>query len=361
MWDVFKKWYQKRFSNPAAVILLVVLIIGILIVVFFGYILAPLLAGLIFAFVLESIVSALTRHCYFPRWLAVSVVYLCFLALLIVGVFGFLPLLWGQFSQVVSDFPRMLFNFHGYVNKLPTEYPSLFTDSSVHDIISSTTIKADKVASLGKVVLSISVASLPSIVSWLVYLFLVPLVVLFMLKDKTRLITWAQGYMPEDRSMVDGVWLEMQGQLGNYIRGKAIEIIIVGVVSYIGFWIFGLRYAPLLAVAVGLSVIIPYIGMVIVTIPVAIVGLMQFGLSPEFFYMFIVYLVIQTLDGNVLVPILYSETVNLHPIAIIAAVLFFGGIWGFWGLFFAIPLATLVKAVVNAWTINVVQASPVDV
>jgi len=52
------------------------------------------------------------------------------------------------------------------------------------------------------------------------------------------------------------------------------------------------------------------------------------------------------------VPLLFSEVVNLHPVAIIVAVLFFGGIWGFWGVFFAIPLATIVKAVYNAWPRN---------
>ena len=61
------------------------------------------------------------------------------------------------------------------------------------------------------------------------------------------------------------------------------------------------------------------------------------------------YGVIQALDGNVLVPFLFSEAVNLHPIAIILAVIVFGGMWGLWGVFFAIPLATLVKAVLNAW------------
>jgi putative permease len=97
-------------------------------------------------------------------------------------------------------------------------------------------------------------------------------------------------------------------------------------------------------------VIIPYVGMVLVTIPVVAVGLVQFGLSQDFFYMFGSYLIFQILDGNILVPILFSEAVNLHPIAIIAAVLFFGGIWGFWGLFFAIPLATLVKTLIIAWS-----------
>jgi len=66
----------------------------------------------------------------------------------------------------------------------------------------------------------------------------------------------------------------------------------------------------------------------------------------------IAYAVIQALDGNLLVPLMFSEVVNLHPVAIILAILIFGGLWGFWGIFFAIPLATLVKAVINAWPSN---------
>ena len=66
----------------------------------------------------------------------------------------------------------------------------------------------------------------------------------------------------------------------------------------------------------------------------------------------ITFIITQLLDGNLLVPFLFSEAVNLHPLIIIIAVLIFGGLWGFWGVFFAIPLATLVKAVVNAWPSN---------
>ncbi len=350
MWQVVLEWYRRRFSDPAAVILLFVLIAGLLIVVFLGHILAPLLAGLVFAFILESVVGVLQRRCYFPRWLAVTVVYSLFIALLVLAVVGLLPLLWQQFSQVAADLPNMMVKFHQYFLTLPKLYPTVFTDSSVEDLISTTTAQTQKVSQLGHLIVSVSVASLPSLISWLVYLFLVPLVVLFMLKDKEHLMDFAARYMPKDRSLVDRVGHEMQAQLGNYIRGKAIEIIIVAVVTYFGFLAFHLHYAPLLASAVGLSVVIPYIGMVIVTIPVFLVGLMQFGPSPDLVYMLLVYLIIQTLDGNLLVPILFSEAVNLHPIAIIAAVLFFGGIWGFWGLFFAIPLATLVKAVINAWS-----------
>jgi putative permease len=95
--------------------------------------------------------------------------------------------------------------------------------------------------------------------------------------------------------------------------------------------------------------VIPYIGAAVVTLPVAIIAFFQWGWSDYFFYLMLAYGVIQALDGNVLVPLLFSEAVNLHPVAIIVAVLVFGGLWGFWGVFFAIPLATLIKAVMNAW------------
>jgi putative permease len=124
---------------------------------------------------------------------------------------------------------------------------------------------------------------------------------------------------------------------------------VVGVVTYVVFLVFGLKYAELLALLVGLSVLIPYIGAAAVTIPVVLVAFYQYGNQSEFIYVVVAYLIVQALDGNVLVPLLFSEAVNLHPLAIIVAVLFFGGVWGFWGIFFAIPLATLVKAIINAW------------
>jgi putative permease len=96
-------------------------------------------------------------------------------------------------------------------------------------------------------------------------------------------------------------------------------------------------------------VIIPYIGAVAVTVPVALIAYFQWGLGSELALVLGAYLLIHLLDGNVLAPILASEVVNLHAIAVIVAILVFGGLWGFWGVFFAIPLATLIQAVLDAW------------
>ena len=155
--------------------------------------------------------------------------------------------------------------------------------------------------------------------------------------------------LPAERPVMRRIWGEMNQQMANYVRGKVVEIALVGATTYVVFALLGVDYAALLGLLVGLSVVIPYLGAAVVTVPVLAVGYFQWGWGGEFLTLFIAYLVIQFLDGNVLVPILFSEAVNLHPIAIILAVLLFGGIWGLWGVFFAIPLATLVKALYNAW------------
>ena len=124
--------------------------------------------------------------------------------------------------------------------------------------------------------------------------------------------------------------------------------------------LFDLNYALLLSVLTGLSVIVPYIGATVVTVPVAAVAYVQWGVGSEFYTVMIAYLTLQFIDGNVLVPVIFSEANDLHPVAIIAAVLVFGGIWGLAGVFFAIPLATLIKAIINAWPSRV-QAKMPDV
>ena len=141
----------------------------------------------------------------------------------------------------------------------------------------------------------------------------------------------------------------MNAQLGNYVRGKFIEILIVGATTFVCFTFLGLNYAALLGVLVGLSVLIPFVGAAVVTLPVFVVAVIQFGWSWELASVMGAYGIIQFLDGNVLVPLLFSEVVDLHPITIIVAVLAFGGLWGVWGVFFAIPLATLIKAIYKAW------------
>jgi len=281
------------------------------------------------------------------RFTATVLVMLVFSGLMLMIIIGMGPVLWQQTSNLVQEAPYMVEQGKAFLMHLPDDYPNLITTDQVKSIVSSV---ETKVIEFGQVVLSASLTSLKDVAAWLIYLILVPLLVFFMLKDKQDLIKSAERLIPKQRRLILQVWQEMNQQIMNYIRGKVFEILIVGTASFIAFAVLDLRYAALLSVLVGLSVLIPFVGAALVTIPVAAVALFQFGLETQFWTILIIYGIIQALDGNVLVPLLFSEAVDLNPVFIIVAVLFFGGLWGFWGVFFAIPLASLVKALINAWS-----------
>ncbi|MCJ2377753.1 AI-2E family transporter [Vibrio sp. ZSDZ34] len=348
MLDMVRRWYKRRFSDPDAVSLVVILLFGFVTIYFFGNLIAPLLVAIVLAYLLEWPVTQL-RRLGLPRTLSVVVVILIFIGLMLLAIFGLVPTIWRQVGNLLNDIPNMYNGLQEFIVQIPVRYPDLAEIHIVESIIANL---KDKVLLLGENVVKGSFASLVSLAALAIYLILVPLLVFFLLKDKEEMVDIASGLLPRNRRLANKVWLEMNQQISNYIRGKVLEILIVGSVSYVTFALLDLRYSVLLAVAVGFSVLIPYIGAAAVTVPVAIVGLFQWGLAPQFYWLLVAYGIIQALDGNVLVPVLFSEAVNLHPVAIIVAVLVFGGLWGFWGVFFAIPLATLVKAVWNALPSN---------
>ncbi|RMD80834.1 MAG: AI-2E family transporter [Gammaproteobacteria bacterium] len=339
------RWYRRYFSDPEAVILALLLALGFAVVLLFGEMLAPVLASIVIAYLLEGLVGALERR-KVPRPVAVGVVYTAFLGILGLLLFGLLPLLSAQLQEFARDLPTMVAKGQQALLRLPELYPGLITEEEVRQIMAGL---RTGLTGMAQSLLSASLTTLTGLITVLVYLVLVPVLVFFFLKDKEQILGWVTALLPSERRLATQVWREMDQQIGNYVRGKFAEIFIVGAVSYVVFALLGLRYASLLAALVGLSVIVPFVGAVVVTVPVVLVAFFQWGWSEQFGYAVGAYAVIQALDGNVLVPLLFSEAVNLHPVAIIIAVLLFGGLWGFWGVFFAIPLATLVKAVLHAW------------
>jgi len=339
------QWYRRRFTDPQAIALLAILVAGFCILYFFNGILAPLLVAIVLAYLLEWPTVRL-QHIGLSRTVAVSVVLLLFAGILMLGILVIAPVTWQQGVNLLADLPSMLNRFYDFAATLPKRYPAL-VDAGIIDMMAEN--MRSKLSGLGESVVKYSLASLVGLLTLAIYLILVPMMVFFLLKDKEQMLNAVRRVLPRDRGLAGQVWAEMNQQVTNYIRGKVLEMIIVGVATYLVFWVMDLRYSLLLAVLVGISVLIPYIGAMLVTIPVVIVAMFQWGLGADFWTLIVAYLVVQGLDGNVIVPLLFSEAVNLHPLVIILSVVVFGGLWGFWGVFFAIPLATLVKAVVHVW------------
>lgn len=345
MFKVLRDWIQRYFSDEEAVVLAVLLILAFTAVLTLGGMLAPVLAGMVLAYLMQGLVVTLERL-RVPGGAAVGLVFALFMGLLLVFIVVVVPLLWHQLITLFNELPGMLAKWQSLLLLLPERYPHLVSDEQVLQAIEAA---RGEIGKFGQWALTFSLSSLPLLVNIMIYLVLVPILVFFFLKDRVMIGEWVRGYLPRERALITRVAQEMNRQIANYIRGKVIEIVICGGVTYIAFVALGLNYAALLALLVGVSVVVPYVGAVVVTVPVLLIALFQWGWSDQFIYLMAVYGIIQTLDGNVLVPLLFSEAVNLHPVAIICAVLLFGGLWGFWGVFFAIPLATLFKAVLDAW------------
>jgi len=345
MREVIGKWYQRNFSDPEVVSFVIVLAVITATILMFGHIFAPVIAAIVFAYLLDAPVIYLER-CKCPHWASVLIIYVAFVGIVLYIILGPIPMLWQQMANLFDELPKMLSRGQDLILRLPDRFPDyLSADQLKHFLLE---LKG-QIIGVTQAAVSQTLSTIPSLIALVVYLILVPMMVYFFLMDKQLILNWLGTFMPDQKGLLNRVWHDLHEQIGNYIRGKVVEIVIVWVVFYITFLIMGLPYAMLLSALVGISVLIPYIGAIVVTFPVLIIGFWEWGFTQQFVTLIITYTILITLDGYVLAPLLLSEAVNLHPIAIIIAIMFFGGIWGFWGIFFAIPLASLVKAIINAW------------
>ena len=347
MASLVTQWFNKVFSNAQLVVLIVLLVAIVIVLNVASDILTPLIIALVLAYILDGAVDLL-KQWNLSSMLALTAVYLLFIGIVLFILVVLLPLMTVEITDFLRDLPAIASRGQNLLLQLPQTYPEFIEERQITSFIASL---REEIADVGQSVLSTLLVSIQGFITVLVYLVLVPLLVFFFLKDKDLLLGWVAKLLPrkENRALTTQVWQEANQKVSNYIRGKLLEILIVWVVSWIVFAALGLNYAPLLSFLVGISVIVPFLGAAVITLPVAMVAYAQWGLSAEFVYLMIAYTIIQFLDGNLLVPFLFSEVVNLHPVAIISAILIFGGIWGVWGVFFAIPLATVVNAVLKVW------------
>ena len=340
MQNLFNKFISRFFSNEESVYFAILLFISFFFILFFGNILLPVIVSIVIAFLLNGLLKTLVQMNLSYR-LSLSITLIVFFGFYL-SLFLALPSLGTQINNLLQNLPTIVNTFQSTL----TEMNDYFSEEDLELIFSNLSNQINSLlgSALGQLAGTISL-----MFNAILYAIMIPLMVFFFLKDKDQLLPLASVILPKENDFMQSVFSEMNDQLFNYVTGKFLEMIIVGSVSYALFAILGLPYAVLIAILVGLSVIIPIFGAILVTIPVVLIGLYEWGLSDNFYWLLGIYLIIQMLDGNVLVPILFSNRNNLHPVVIIIAVLFFGGIWGFWGLFFAIPLATFIKAIINSW------------
>tara|TARA_B100000579_G_scaffold275429_1_gene227608 strand:- start:307 stop:1371 length:1065 start_codon:yes stop_codon:yes gene_type:complete len=345
MFEHINNLFKKVFNNEETVVFFIIIIISLITLNYFAAILTPFIVSIIVAYLLVGLQKKIETYNVSE---SIALI-LSFAVFIIVGAAMFvwlIPLIYVQLQSFVLDLPRLFNEFLNFVSDMPATFPDLVSADQISVFFQAV---SSELSSITQNLVKSSISGIQSTITVLLYIILFPILVFFFLFDRKNIINGVINIVPGKRDMLSKVWEEMDVQLSNYVRGKVLEILIVGFVAAILFSAFGLKYTALLSVLVGLSVLIPYVGAFTVTIPIVIIGLLQFGIGPQFYLLVGLYLLLQALDGNVLVPIIFSEAVKLHPVVIILAVFVFGSMFGFWGVFFSIPLATFIKAVWNSW------------
>ncbi|HEX8273516.1 MAG TPA: AI-2E family transporter [Longimicrobiaceae bacterium] len=188
-----------------------------------------------------------------------------------------------------------------------------------------------------------------SLLTLLSYVFLTPILVFYLLRDWDRITAGLAGLVPAaQQPRVLGFFREYDQLLAGYLRGNFLESAIVGVLTWLGYWILGVPYALLLGVVAGVFNVIPYMGLIVSLIPAVIIALFTANILLSLGKVFLVFIVVQLLDGSYIGPKIVGEAVGLHPVWIILALSVAGYFFGFVGLLLAVPLAVLVKLLLTS-------------
>ena len=335
--------FKAVITNPQFVTVIILLAVISLVIAFFSFEIIPFVIAMGLAYFLDRGIRRL-EHSGMRRGRALALVY----AVYLIGYFGLL----------VGPLPVILRRGLDMLRKLPASGQELLHQIEAMRTVTLGLLDEEQTEALLsfllknmregiQTLLEGSLGYLPQVTGWVIYLLLVPLLVFFFLKDKRKFLVGIARCLPRDRRLATEIWLEMETRMGSYIQSKIWEILGMGVVTWAVFWLLGFDYPAVLGLISGISVVIPYVGAFAVAVPVLLLGFMQWGATSQLWWLIGAYVLIQVVDGNLVNPLLFSEAVKLHPVIILLAVFLFGSIWGVWGVFFAIPLATLCKTLLN--------------
>lgn len=330
-------------SNKELILLL--LFLPTLIIVANSSFFLPIIISIILSYFLHNFKKVLLSF-GMSKNISFIITYFAFITFFLLTLLILMPLVFKQLVSLFNDLPFIIQKIKFLTDKFIGKYPSVFPTEQTNLLFSNI---ITYVQSIGKTVISASLLSIAFTIKFILYIFFIPIFIFFILKDHEEIIANFKKVMPQKSYFLKSLWQATNKQIGNYVRGKFIEFFIITVTSYVLFKFYKISYSDLLAVGVGFSVIIPYIGTIIISIPIVLISSVQLGISNDFFYFIIFYSAIQFLDGNLLVPILFSEAVNLHPITIIMSIIIFGSIFNLYGIVFAIPLAIVFKAIITLY------------
>jgi predicted PurR-regulated permease PerM len=324
-----------------------------------GFLLAPFVLALVLAYVLDPLVDRMTTR-RLSRSVAIVLLTLPVLALLAVAVLFGIPALGTQAGQLIADTPEFLTRVAGWLEALwqglqRVDLPLIEEETLLERLrsVDSAAVVAfleerqtviwenlwTGILGLGR--------GVGSVVSILGYVVLTPVLTFYLLRDYDRIVERVGELLPRgSREGIVALAGEYDRLLSRYLRGQVTVALIIGGLTAVGLWIAQFPHALLLAVLVAVFGVVPYLGLVLSLIPALFIALVSGSVVVSLLKIAVVYGVAQALEGTVISPRIVGESVGLHPVWVVLALVVGGFAFGFVGLLIGVPLAVGIKLLV---------------
>lgn len=364
--SVFQRWLlNNKIISSMLIILLLLAIIYMFdkvnfifepIVALFSAVGAPIIIAGVFYYLLNPIVDWAERRYKMSRVATITVQFLVLLVLIVWGLAVFIPWLSDQIVGLINHWPEYWRALVKMVDQLTAD--KRFADvnkwfnQTNSDISKWVQNYSAEYAKKGIHGVSSVVGTLTSAIITIVTF---PLILFYLLKDGHQMPNYMAKFLPPKArgSFLDTIG-EINKQISNYIRGQLSVAFAVMVMFAIGYTIIGLPYGWLIAISAGLLNLIPFLGSFLAMVPAVVVGLF---VSPMMLvYVFIVFMIEQTLEGKVIAPKLLGNSLKVHPVTVVVILLSAGNIFGLAGVVFGIPGYAIAKVLIYRlykwWQLN---------
>ncbi len=263
----------------------------------------------------------------------------------IVGLSVYLlsPLISAQVESAKSDFPTYIEGFRRLVEKI-----NLLVNSYIGPVMQTTV--TDKAAEVLQTWAQGALTDLPSIAGKIFTVsILAPFFAFFMLKDGRSVVRSLLLLVPNNLfELVLNIFHQINQQMGGFIRARALESLIVGIVVWVGLAIVDFPYSVLLAAVAGITNLIPYIGPIIGAVPAFVIAMVNQDAFSTILFVSFVYALAQIIDMVVIIPLVVAKIVNLHPVTVVIVIIIGSQVMGVLGMIISIPAASVIKLTLSA-------------
>ncbi|KGM30447.1 AI-2E family transporter [Inquilinus limosus] len=305
-------------------------------------VLAPFVTGMIIAYLLDPVARRL-QAIGMARWLATTVLLLLFVLAAVLVTLIVLPILLNQVTGLLSAVPDYVARAAARLQPLIAELRHRVSAANFNEIQKAVSQYAGSAVSwIGTVIGSLWQGGM-ALIDLLSLVFITPVVAFYMLRDWDHMIGVIDHNLPvAQRETIRGLGREVNHTLSRFIRGQLIVCLLLGLFYAIALTIVGLNFGLLVGLMTGLLSIIPYVGSLVGLVSSVGIALVQYDDWTMWALVLGIFLLGQFLEGNFVTPKLVGESVGLHPVWVIFALLAAGSLFGFTGVMLAVPMAAVI-------------------